>query len=60
MRHMRGCFSVGLLAAFKDLLRCDGRKDMQETGDDPCPSGLVAGAETGPIVAVEVLMNLSH
>src|SRR5689334_5965614 len=30
---------------------------LEELGDEAGPSGLVAGADTGPVVAVEVLMK---
>src|SRR6266704_960320 len=33
---------------------------MHRAGDDPSPSGLVARAEAGPVVAVEVLVEQEH
>ena len=48
---------IGLLAAFEHLLRRDGREEMHGPGDDPGPAGLVAGAEAGAVVAVEVFVE---
>jgi hypothetical protein len=45
---------IGLLAPFKNLLRREGGEQMQRAGDDPRPAGLIAGAQTSPVVAVEV------
>src|SRR5262249_52834825 len=48
---------ISPLAAFEELLRRDGREEMHEPGDGPGPSRLVTGAETGPVVAVEILVE---
>src|SRR6516162_3430855 len=34
-----------------------GGEQVHDPGDDPRPAGLVAGAEAGPVVAVEVLVE---
>src|SRR5262245_62125362 len=45
------------LAALQKLLRGRGREQMQPTGNDAGPSGLMAGAQAGAVVAVEVLVE---
>ena len=47
----------GHLAELEELLGRAGREQMHATGDDPGPSGLVARAEAGSVVAVEVLVE---
>ncbi len=37
--------------------RLDAAEEIQQAGDDPRPTGLVAGAEAGPVVPVEVLVE---
>ena len=42
---------------FERSLGRSGRKQMHHTGDDAGPAGLMAGAKTGSVVAVEVLIE---
>jgi hypothetical protein len=56
-RHICGCLGIGSLAAFESLLRRESRKEMCQAGDNACPSRLVAGAEAGPVIAVEVFVK---
>ena len=52
--HLNG---AGFHAELEYLLGRRGRKHVHHTGDDAGPSGLVAGAEAGAVVAVEVLVE---
>ena len=52
--HLR---DTSQLAELQNLLRRRRGKQMQGPGDDSGPSGLVAGAEPGPVVAVEVFVE---
>ena len=45
-------------AAFETLLRRDRREEVHGAGDDPGPAGLVARADAGAVVAVEVFEEL--
>ena len=47
----------GRLAECQHLLRRCRREQVHEPGDDAGPAGLVAGAEPGAVVAVEVLVE---
>ena len=48
---------IGLLAACQGLLGRQGCEEVHGPGDDSGPAGLVAGAEAGPVVAVEILVE---
>src|SRR5215472_8640622 len=64
-RRARGLFALrslrlddrGGLAEHEGLLRRGSREEMHGPRDDPCPSSLMARAETGPVVAVKVLVK---
>src|SRR5215472_17117157 len=64
-RRARGLFALrslrlddrGRLAEHEGLLRRGSREEMHGPRYDPCPSSLVARAETGPVVAVKVLVK---
>src|SRR5213079_2918705 len=43
--------------ALQHIARGDGPEHLQQCGDEAGPSGLVAGAEAGAVVAVEVLVK---
>jgi hypothetical protein len=45
------------LPPFEDLIRADGGKEKHQTGDGPRPAHLVAGADAGSIIAVEILVE---
>src|SRR6516162_8345143 len=47
----------GDLAEFERLLRSHRREQMHDARDDAGPSGLMARAEAGAVVAVEVLVE---
>src|SRR5438105_15770313 len=49
----KGCLS----AALQEGLGIELPEDIDQTGDDPRPSRLVAGAEAGAVVAVEVFVE---
>ena len=44
-------------AELEELFGRDRREQVHQPGDDPGPAGLMAGAESGPVVAVEVLVE---
>src|SRR5262249_27480022 len=44
-------------AAFEELIRAAGRKQMHDSRDDTGPAGLMARAEPGPVVPVEGLVE---
>src|SRR5689334_19882921 len=48
----------GLLAHLQHLLGRGGGEEMHEPGDDPGPAGLVARAEAGAVVAVEIFVEV--
>src|SRR6267142_4640883 len=50
--HLR---DAGRLAELEQLLRRGGGEQMHDPGDGAGPSGLMARAQAGPVVAVEVL-----
>src|SRR5213080_4148124 len=56
-RRLLDFLEGGLVAAFEELLGRDGCKYMHGAGDDARPSRLVARAEAGPVVAVEVFVE---
>src|SRR6266508_3105324 len=47
----------GARAELEELLGRAGREHVHGPGDDPGPSRLVARADTGPVVPVEVLVE---
>jgi hypothetical protein len=50
-------YDAGHLAELEELLGRARREQMHRSGDDAGPTGLMAGAEAGPVVAVEVLVE---
>jgi hypothetical protein len=44
-------------AAGEEILRLEIAADLDDAGDQPGPARLVAGAEPGAVVAVEVLVE---
>src|SRR5688572_17470385 len=50
-------FEIDLFARLKDLLRRERGKQVHDPSDGPCPAGLMAGAETRPVVAVKILIK---
>ena len=55
---MGGRIGIDGLAAFENGFGVDGGEEVHEAGDDPGPAGLMAGAEAGAVVAVEVFVEL--
>src|SRR5215471_383145 len=54
----RRCLPDGCrLAQIEELLGRAGGEQMHAAGDDPGPAGLMARAEAGSVVAVEVLVE---
>src|SRR5436309_9342780 len=53
----RGKIGVGPLAELQRALGIDGGEEMHDAGHDSGPARLVAGAEAGAVVAVEVLVE---
>src|SRR5688572_741630 len=47
----------GQLAELEHLLGGCRREQMHHPGNQPCPSGLMAGSEAGSVVAIEVLVE---
>ena len=54
---MRALNERGLLARLQDTLGIQQAEELDELGHDPGPAGLVAGAQPGAVVAVEVLVE---
>src|SRR5262249_24463425 len=50
-------FGIGLFAPRESAFRRDAREEVQGTGDDSGPAGLVAGAQASSVVAVEILVE---
>src|SRR3974390_2085211 len=53
-RHL---YNRGGLAELERLLGCHGREHVHDARDDSGPAGLMARAEAGAIVAVEILIE---
>src|SRR5215475_13840692 len=45
------------LAEVEDMLRCGGGEEPHQPGDEAGPTCLMAGAETGAVVAMEILVE---
>src|SRR6516164_854966 len=54
--RVRPLLEVGRLAGL-DFSSLHGCEQVHGPGDEPCPAGLVAGAEAGSVVTVEILVE---
>src|SRR4029453_1759514 len=56
-RNLRTLSERGFLADFENARGIQDPIELDELGDEPCPAGLVTGAQPGAVVGVEVLVE---
>jgi hypothetical protein len=56
--HARGLLECGLLAHFQKPFGVQGPVELDSFGDEPGPVGLVTRAQSRPVVAVKVFIEI--